>query len=124
MLRTYIHQLREVMHREGTASPFVALAIMASTLKYGTSPNNYVDFGFSKMNARQRATYLTYRHNRRLIAKAGDPLAISRLQDKFEFSLHFAPYLGRKVMSLEHAMAAGVDEFLNQAGGGTIEAQI
>jgi len=120
MLGTYGRQLHKVCDRGGSFDLVRAMSVAYCSVRYGASPNNYETFGFDKIAHRQRRTYLTYRHNQRLMMRANTPEAIERLLDKRRFAQHFSALTGRRTIALSEASLLDVQEFLRSCSNGAL----
>ena len=83
---------------------------------YGASPNNYREFGFSKLSAAQRKTYVTNRLSRKMIRRFNDPAYIHIFEDKTQFAERFAEYFGRKWLSSADLTEGKLDCFIKSVG--------
>ena len=110
-LMTYMHQI------QGGGNFF---DIIWCTIIYGASPNNYREFGFNKLNASQRKTYVTNRLSRRMIKAFNDPAYIAIFEDKTRFAERFSEYFGRRWISTENITKDNLKEFLSCVGGKVI----
>lgn len=97
MLKTYIKQLKQNATSIGEGAD-----IIWSSIRYGASPNNYHDFGFNNLTAKERKTYVTNRFSRRIIRKYNNSEYIDIFEDKIRFAQRFEKYFGRDWISTEN----------------------
>lgn len=64
-------------------------------MRYGASPNNYVNFDLKNANSIQRKTYLTHRRSEYLMKKYNDSDYIWQLEDKYAFAVLMGDQYGR-----------------------------
>lgn len=64
-------------------------------VRYGASPNNYVNFDLKNANSTERKTYLTHRKSEYLMKKYNDRNSIWQLEDKYEFAVLMGDQYGR-----------------------------
>lgn len=105
MIKAYIEQLRN--------TPGGVLDKLWCSIRYGASPNNYVNFGFKDLTSAQRATYVTNGLSRRMIKIFNNPRYIDIFEDKTRFAKRFEKYFGRSWISTENLSADGFAEFLS-----------
>lgn len=87
---------------------FVLIDIVYCGLKYQAGYNDYLEFEFYLLNAKQRRTYLTAGKNNSIIKKHNDKAYWHLFDNKIEFNYRFEKYLNRKWMDLRRASK---DEF-------------
>ena len=104
MIKTYLKQLNKNSNGIGSY-----IDMIWCTLRYGASPNNYHDFGFDKLNASERKTYVTNGLSRKMIRQLNDPAYIDLFEDKTKFAERFAKYFGRGWVSTKNLT---FDEFM------------
>ena len=107
-LKLFIQQMKE------GGNP---LDIIWCGMMYGASPNNYREFGFSRLTAVQRKTYVTNRLSRKMIKRFNDPDYINIFEDKTQFAERFEKYFGRKWISSTELTKEKLDSFINAIGG-------
>ena len=113
MVSRYLRQLRDAIRdiqANGNSAPnqngwlgqlTIAADILASSIRYGASPNNYVAFGWCNSPRIHRRTFLTHRDNARLMRRYNSPRAHQLFTDKLRFNETFQDFLGRRFLDLD-----------------------
>ena len=104
-----------VSARTGRSALAVAVDMLWCMARYGASPGNYMTFGWADSEC-QRETYMTYRHNQRLMRNLNGSGEVRVLDDKGAFAIAFAPLLGREVLLLDEASEHDVRRFIADNG--------
>ena len=112
IIKAYLKQLHE---GEGNTIDIVWCAIC-----YGASPNNYREFGFKKLSAKQRSTYVTNRLSEKMIKKYNKSEYVSLFEDKALFAEKFSEFFGRKWIRTEGMNKEGLLRFLHSVGNQVI----
>ena len=89
IIKTYIDQLKNV----GKGN---AIDAIWCTVRYGASPNNYINFNFANISSRERKTFLTHRDNKKLMRKYNNASKTFFFTNKYEFAKKFISFYGRE----------------------------
>jgi hypothetical protein len=129
MIGRYLRQLRNAIndvqpHGSSASSRrgrlwqlTIAADMLASSIQYGASPNNYVAFGWFNSPRNHRRTFFTHRDNARLIRRFNSDRAVEIFTDKLRFNEEFKPYLGRRFLDLASSDLPELGEFLLDSTG-------
>ena len=81
-------------------------------LKYGCGYTDYRLFEFYRLNAAQRATYLTRAKNNQIVKTYNQKEYLHLLENKVDFNKYFNDYLGRKWIDFRTASLEQFEQFL------------
>lgn len=103
-IKLYAKQLDDIaknVNKINGKRRFVIVAdIIYSTLRYGASPNNYLNFKFYELEHSKRNTYVTHRISENMIKLFNDNDYREIFEDKTRFAEVFKDYFGREWLSL------------------------
>lgn len=92
---------------------FVILDIIVSIICYGASPNNYYYFGFYKIPAKKRKTYVTHRMSRKVIRKFNDSEKTLCFEKKEKFNEIFSDFTKREFLNLNSYTEEEFEKFFD-----------
>lgn len=92
--------LEIVKKRSGQGKFTTLLDMLSCTLCYGAGYHDYALFGFERLTAAQRDTYVTRIRNKRILDCMNKKEFFDEFNDKTRFLSHFRQYLGRDVLLL------------------------
>ena len=98
--------------KSGKSKLSLLLDIVNCTRKYGSGYYDYQVFGFYRLNAKQRQTYVTRMVSRKLNVYLNDEKYTHFFDDKKSFYRRFAKYIHRDWLDLENASRQQVAQFL------------
>lgn len=105
LIKSYINQLasisKKVSEQNNKNKVYIIADIIYCTFKYGSSPNNYLNFKFYELNPSKRNTYVTHRISEKLISKYNNDAYREIFEDKTQFAEAFKEYFGREWISLK-----------------------
>lgn len=90
--------LEIVWQRSGKGKCSTLLDMLFCTLRYGAGYHDYALFGFERLTAAQRDTYVTRIRNKRILDRMNKKEFFDEFNDKTRFLSHFRQYLGRDVL--------------------------
>ena len=91
--------------------------VLWCTVRYGASPNNYREFNFAELTAKQRSTYITHGFSQHIIKTHNNPAYIDLFEDKTKFADRFSAYFGRKWLSTEGITKDKLKDFIESVDG-------
>lgn len=94
------HMLSIVQQRSGQNKSRTFFDMLACTFRYGSGYHDYALFGFERLTAAQRDTYVTRMRNRKILDLMNQLGFREAFQDKARFLSHFSHYLGRDFLTL------------------------
>ena len=104
-IKLYTKQLGDIaesVNKINGKRRFIIVAdVIYSTLRYGASPNNYLNFEFYNLDSAKRNTYVTHRISENMIKKFNDNDYREIFEDKTQFAEVFKDYFGREWISLK-----------------------
>lgn len=92
--------LELVRQRSGKGKCSTLLDMLLCTLRYGAGYHDYALFGFERLTAAQRDTYVTRIRNKRILDRMNKKEFFDEFNDKTRFLTHFSQYLGRDFLLL------------------------
>lgn len=92
--------LELVRQRSGKGKRSTLLDMLLCTLRYGAGYHDYALFGFERLTAAQRDTYVTRIRNKRILDRMNKKDFFDEFNDKTRFLTHFSQYLGRDFLLL------------------------
>lgn len=90
-----MNSIRDAADRVEGAKVLTYVDLIWCGVRYGASPNNYVNFDLKNANSTERKTYLTHRKSEYLMKKYNDRNSIWQLEDKYEFAVLMGDQYGR-----------------------------
>lgn len=104
-IKLYTKQLDDIAESvnkiNGKRRFIIVSDVIYSTLRYGASPNNYLNFEFYNLDSAKRNTYVTHRISENMIKKFNDNDYREIFEDKTQFAEVFKDYFGREWISLK-----------------------
>ncbi len=88
--------LKGISKQYGFKAPAIWLDALISFVLYGVTPNQYIGFGFYKMNGRMKRTFYTARHQSKYDKIFNDPQYAEIFWDKQKFNSMFRAFVSRK----------------------------
>lgn len=92
----YIHELKE-----NSRSFAECVDIILCTLRYGASPNNYRDFGYQNLSAKERSSYVTHGLSQKMIRHYNNRKYIHFFEDKVLFANTFQDMFCREYLATD-----------------------
>lgn len=105
-IQDYFHQLRKV-------DWYRIPDIVWCSIRYGASPNNYIEFNFNELNDKQRQSYVTNRLSRKIIKKFNKPEYTYIFENKVEFAKKFCDFFGREWLETKGLSYEAFSEFVS-----------
>lgn len=107
----------KVYAENGGTRCLIMLDVMLASICYGASPNNYYYFGFYKMPAKKRKTYVTHKVSKQLIKRFNHPEYIFNFEKKQVFNHRFNDLIKRNYLDLSSYTEDEFDAFYDAVKG-------
>ena len=115
--KSLLCSIRNAAKEVGGVYFITCLDIVWSGIRYGASPNNYVNFDFRHASVKERKTFLTHQKNEFLMKKFNNSSEVWKLENKYEFARMIGHGYGR---SFARTDTITLEELMHITGNGRI----
>lgn len=116
-IKTYISSLKEVTNKikgiNGKNKFLIMIDIISCTIKYSSSPKNYLKFKFYQIDNKKRSTYVTHGMSKKLISKYNNDAYREIFEIKTQFAERFKDYFNREWISNKGLDFNNFEKFIN-----------